>query len=295
MVKFVVWLFAHIPLPVAHVIGAALGKITYWLAPRYRRRLSENLARSGVAANPQAFRDLLKQNTAESGKAILELPFVWLRSTPDLLAKIQAVDGWDEVAAARAEGRGMIMLTPHLGCFELIGRYLAAQFPITLLYRPPKRAWLEPIMRAGRQRDRATLATTDIRGVRALLRALKRGNALGILPDQAPGAGEGVWAEFFHRPAYTMTLIQRLQQRTGAPIIVMYAERLAKDNGFNLHFRRISELLAEDDLEAARQVNAAMEQLIRECPSQYLWSYNRYKVPSGAREPTSSSAVSANV
>ena len=168
---------------------------------------------------------------AESGKAILELPFVWLRSTPDLLAKVQAVDGWDTVTAARAEGKGVIMLTPHLGCFELIGRYLAAQFPIALLYRPPKRSWLEPIMRAGRKRDYAELATTDIRGVRTLLRALKRGHALGILPDQAPGAGEGVWADFFHRPAYTMTLIQRLQQRTGAPIIVMYAERLAKDNG----------------------------------------------------------------
>ena len=183
------------------------------------------------------------------------------------------------------------MLTPHLGCFELLGRYLGAQFPITLLYRPPKTIWLEPILRAGRMQDQASLATTDTRGVRQLLKALKRGDVIGILPDQAPGAGEGVWADFFNRPAYTMTLIQRLQQRTNAPIVVVYAERLKKDIGFKLHFRRVSTPLAENEVAAANQINAAMEQLIRECPSQYLWSYNRYKIPSGARElaPTSDS------
>jgi Kdo2-lipid IVA lauroyltransferase/acyltransferase len=146
---------------------------------------------------------------------------------------------------------------------------------------------LEPIMRAGRGRDQAQMATADIRGVRMLLKALKNGETLGILPDQAPGAGDGVWATFFNRPAYTMTLIRRLQERSGAPIIAMYAERLTNDSAYSLHFKRISALLSSDDLTAARQINAAMEDLIRECPSQYLWSYNRYKVPSGARMPDS--------
>ncbi len=294
MIKFLTGLFARIPLPVAHMIGAALGWTAYWMAPQYRHRLRENLISSRIAENPEAFRQLLQTSVAESGRAILELPFIWVRPTQDLLAKIQAVDGWDAVVAARAEGKGVIMLTPHLGCFELIGRYLAAQFPITLLYRPPKLSWLEPMLRAGRLRDHAKLATTDIRGVRALLKTLKRGDAIGILPDQAPGAGEGVWADFFHRPAYTMTLIQRLQQLTGAPIIIMYAERLTGDKGFKLHFRRISKHLGEDDVTAAREINAAMELLIRECPRQYLWSYNRYKIPSGAPNPASRDAASAN-
>ena len=142
-------------------------------------------------------------------------------------------------------------------------------------------------MRAGRERDQARLATTDVSGVRALLRALKRGEALGILPDQAPGAGDGVWADFFNRPAFTMTLIRRLQHRSGAPIIAMYAERLNEGRGFLLHFKRMSAPLADEDAAAARQMNLAMEDLIRDCPSQYLWSYNRYKVPSGARAPNS--------
>ena len=287
MIKHLASLFARLPLPFVHLLGVGLGWVAYALAASYRKRLRENLGASRIAENSAQLKALIRANVAESGKAILELPFVWLRPTDDVLAKVRVADGWQAVQTAHAEGKGLIMLTPHLGSFELIGRYLAAQFPITVLYRPPKISWLEPIMRAGRERDQARLATTDVSGVRALLRALKRGEALGILPDQAPGAGDGVWADFFNRPAYTMTLIRRLQQRSGAPIIAMYAERLNEGRGFLLHFKRISAPLADEDAAAARQMNLAMEDLIRDCPSQYLWSYNRYKVPSGARAPNS--------
>ena len=287
MIKHLASLFARLPLPFVHLLGVGLGWAAYGLAASYRKRLRENLGASRIAENSAQLKALIRANVAESGKAILELPFVWLRPTDDVLAKVRVADGWQAVQTAHAEGKGLIMLTPHLGSFELIGRYLAAQFPITVLYRPPKLSWLEPIMRAGRERDQARLATTDVSGVRALLRALKRGEALGILPDQAPGAGDGVWADFFNRPAYTMTLIRRLQQRSGAPIIAMYAERLNEGRGFLLHFKRISAPLADEDAAAARQMNLAMEDLIRDCPSQYLWSYNRYKVPSGARSSDS--------
>ena len=287
MIKYLASLFARLPLPFVHLLGVGLGWAAYGLAASYRKRLRENLGASRIAENFAHLNALIRANVAESGKAILELPFVWLRPTDEVLAKVSVADGWQAVQTAHAEGKGLIMLTPHLGGFELIGRYLAAQFPITVLYRPPKISWLEPIMRAGRERDQARLATTDVSGVRALLRALKRGEALGILPDQAPGAGDGVWADFFNRPAYTMTLIRRLQQRSGAPIIAMYAERLNGGVGFSLHFKRISAPLADEDAAAARQMNLAMEDLIRDCPSQYLWSYNRYKVPSGARAPNS--------
>ena len=287
MIKYLASLFARLPLPFVHLLGVGLGWAAYGLAASYRRRLRENLSASRIAENSAQLNALIRANVVESGKAILELPFVWLRPTDDVLAKVSVAGGWQAVQTAHAEGKGLIMLTPHLGSFELIGRYLAAQFPITVLYRPPKLSWLEPIMRAGRERDQTRLATTDVSGVRALLRALKRGEALGILPDQAPGAGDGVWADFFNRPAYTMTLIRRLQQRSGAPIIAMYAERLNEGRGFLLHFKRISAPLADEDAAAARQMNLAMEDLIRDCPSQYLWSYNRFKVPSGARSSDS--------
>ena len=283
MIQFFVSLLGRLPLAVAHKFGVGLGWLVYWASPRYRKRLLENIDASGVAANSAQLQKIVRANISESGKGILELPFIWLRPSSDLLAKVVEKHGWQEVSTAREEGKGLIMLTPHLGSFEFIGRFLATQFPITVLYRPPKLSWLEPIMRVGRGRDQAQLATADIRGVRMLLKALNRGETIGILPDQAPGAGDGVWATFFNRPAYTMTLIRRLHERSGAPIVAMYAERLAKDKGYSLHFKRILEFSSDNDAIAAGQLNSAMEDLIRQCPSQYLWSYNRYKVPSGAR------------
>lgn len=281
MIKFIAGVFARLPLPFVHWLGAKLGRLIFACSPSYQRRLRDNLQTSGLKLE-----SLGRANAAELGKAIFELPYIWLRPTKDLLDTVASRQGWDAVLAAKAEGKGLIMLTPHLGSFEFIGAYLASQFPITILYRPPKLSWLEPLMRVGRSRDHAALATTDMRGVRALLKALKRGEALGILPDQAPGAGDGVWANFFGRPAYTMTMIKRLQERSGAPVITMYAERLSKNNGFSLHFYRFNEPLANDDMRAATQINEAMETLIRQCPTQYLWSYNRYKVPAGAHMAT---------
>ena len=285
MIKFIFAGLARLPLRVVHSAGALLGRLAYRAPGRYRQRFEANLSLSGLARNPAQLAQLKREAVMESGKALAELPVIWSCATPKLLAMVRIVDGWEDVTAAKAEGKGLIMLTPHLGCFELIGRYLAAQFPITILFRPPKLNWLEPLMRAGRDRDHAKLATTDVNGVRALLKALKRGEALGILPDQAPGAGDGVWADFFGRPAYTMTLIQRLQARSGAPIIAMYAQRLPRGQGYHLYFHRLVEPLAADEIVAARQLNQAMENLIRSSPSQYLWSYNRYKIPSGATPP----------
>jgi KDO2-lipid IV(A) lauroyltransferase len=153
--------------------------------------------------------------------------------------------------------------------------------PLSVLYRPPKLRWLEPLMIAGRSRWQATVAPANLKGVRMLYRALARGEAVGLLPDQAPGAGEGVWADFFGRPAYTMTLVRRLQQRSGAAMIMAFAERLPGGAGYRLH---LEALPAERFDEAA--LNRAVEAQVRRRPEQYLWSYNRYKIPAGAKPPS---------
>ena len=183
--------------------------------------------------------------------------------------------------AARASGKGVMLLTPHIGCFEMGGLYCGAQFPFTELYRPPKLAQLEPLMRAGRVRGQVSLASADYAGVKKLLAALKRGQAIGVLPDQVPSQGDGVWADFFGRPAYTMTLIARLQQKTGASIIFFYAERLSWGRGFVIRYLPPIAALSENPEQAARQINAAVEEIVRACPAQYLWSYNRYKTVRG--------------
>src|SRR5690606_1050133 len=132
---------------------------------------------------------------------------VWFATPGRVRGFVTEEHGWDAVQAARGAGRGVILLTPHLGCFEMAAACAAWRMPLTVLYRPPKLGWLEPLMIEGRTRWGARVAPASLRGVRALYRALARGEAVGLLPDQAPQAGEGVWADFFGRPAYTMTLV----------------------------------------------------------------------------------------
>jgi len=180
----------------------------------------------------------------------------------------------------RARGKGIIIVTPHLGCFEMVSLYFVQRLPMTVMYRPPKLAWLEPVMVAGRSRWLATVAPASLGGVRTFYRTLQHGGTVGLLPDQAPGAGEGVWVDFFGRPAYTMTLAVRLQRATGAAVIMVFAERLPGGRGYHLHFEELP--TAQFD-EAA--LNRAVEAQVRRRPEQYLWSYNRYKTPAGADAP----------
>lgn len=284
-------LLARLPLRWLHRLGALLGWLVYFASPRYAARLRENLERSGVCADTAACRRLLRLTIAEAGKGAAELPAVWLKPQDEALSLIRRVNGWEHVEAALARGKGIIFLTPHLGCFEIASLYYAARHPITVLYRPPRLRWLQPLLECGRQRGQVTLAPTDMSGVKALLKALKRGEAAGILPDQTPGNGEGVWARFFGRPAYTMTLAARLARSSGATVILAYAERLARGEGYDLWLEPLAGEWPTEPAEAAGFLNRAIEDLIRKLPAQYLWSYNRYKTPRGAEPPPANLAA----
>ena len=279
MLHRVLRLIARAPLAWLHGLGAILGWAVYAVAPTYRTRLKTNLVASGVCAEEGARRTLLRDAIAEAGRGVTELVVVWFGTATQVSGLVRC-DTWTMVEDAHRAGRGIIFLTPHLGCFEISALYAAQRLPITVLYRPPKLRWLEPLMIAGRQRWNARLAPANLAGVRLLYRALRRGEAVGLLPDQAPGAGEGTWADFFGRPAYTMTLVRRLQQATHAAVIMAFAERLSGGRGYLLHLEPVS----TDDFDETA-LNAAVERLVRRCPAQYLWSYNRYKVPAGAPEP----------
>lgn len=286
----VIWLFdlaALLPLRLLHGLGALLGRLIYRLDGTYAARLRENLSRA-LQDEPDEARDRVwRANIREMGKSIFELPWVWRRPLDAVLGQVRSVHGREHLEAAQQAGRGIIFLTPHLGCFEIVSLYLAARMPITILYRPPRLAWLDGVMRAGRQRGQTILARTDLSGVRAMLKALKRGESIGLLPDQAPGNGEGEWAPFFGRPAYTMTLLGRLAESSGAPVLLAFGERLAHGAGYDIHF---TPLVFGGEAPVTTQLNAALEALIRTRPAQYLWSYNRYKVPAGAEPPQAEDA-----
>lgn len=272
-------LAAALPLPLAYAFGGALGWVMYAASSRYRSHLKENLATAGYGDDTRVRREAI----ASAGRLLTELPALWLRSHAAVAGLIREVSGWDLVQEAQSAGRGIVFLTPHHGCFEISAQYGAFHFPMTIMYRPPKLEWLRPYMLAGRARPGVKLATADRSGVRDLLAALKRHEAVGILPDQVPGEGEGEWAEFFGKQAYTMTLAPRLAARDNVTCLIAFARRLPWGRGYTLSLRPLDEAVPGES--EARRLNRCLEGLIRECPGQYLWGYNRYKTPAGADNP----------
>ncbi|OZI16507.1 MULTISPECIES: lysophospholipid acyltransferase family protein [Bordetella] len=267
---------ALIPLPVLHALGRAVGLLVYAIPGRYRQRLRANAAQAGY---PDAA--FARRAAAETGAMMAEMPKVWFSSAEALSKAVS--DSFQVAQAARDAGRGILFLTPHLGCFEITARYIAARgTPMTVMFRPPRMPALAPLLDAARNTADMKAVPATMQGVREFVRALRRHESVGLLPDQAPGEGEGVWAPFFGRMAYTMTLPGKLAAQTGVAVIVVAGERLPRGRGWRLHFEQVPEPLPADAQGQAALFNAAMEKLIRRIPHQYLWSYNRYKTPRGA-------------
>lgn len=256
-------------MPLLHGLGSLLGWVAFLASPTYRRRFLQNARQAGYGFGQ------VRRAVGQSGKLIAEVPRLWFGAVPQV-----SWDGAETIQRLRAQGRGLVFLTPHLGCFEVTAQAYAQRFgPMTVLYRPARKAWLRELVATARSRVNLSAAPTTLSGVRQMLRALKAGEAVGLLPDQVPPQGLGVWAPFFGREAYTMTLPARLVQQTGAALLVAWGERLPLGRGYCVHVREWEGDLARDPREAAAQVNAAMERLVRAGPSQYLWGYARYKQP----------------
>jgi KDO2-lipid IV(A) lauroyltransferase len=278
---FVIRLIGKIPLRWLHACGAVVGWLVYWLSPRYARRIHENLATSGICRDANSYKRLLHAAVAQGGRAVLELPAVWFRHDESIGRLVADCRGWDAVASLHAQGRSIIFLSPHMGSFEIAARYVSTQFPLTVMYRPQRPPWLDRLMASGRSQRQLRLAPTSFKGVRMLAQALRRGESIGLLPDHAPRIGEGVWAEFFGRAAFTMTLPRRLQEASGAALIMTFGERLPQGKGFRLHFER----LMDEDFDETK-LNRAIENLVRRFPDQYFWNFNRYKKMSRRRQGT---------
>jgi len=275
---------ARLPLRTLHRLGTVLGWLGYGLSPGYRRRLDDHAAVAGLD------REQRHLAVASAGRMVAELPWLWLRP-PDLpLAMLAQWQGAERIAEALDRRRGLVILTPHLGCFEVCAQAIAERFGerarLTVMYRPARQAWLRELQRTTRTRPGLEAVPATLAGVRQMIRALRRGEAVGLLPDQVPPEGMGVWAPFFGRPAYTMTLASRLVQQTGCALLTIWAERLPEGRGFVLRVAEPAGLLpakgsdlAAWQLACASAINGEMQRLIGQCPGQYLWGYHRYKQP----------------
>ncbi len=270
--------FSAWPLPALHALGGLLGWIVWCCSPAYRRNFRAQMAQAGLTFAQ------VRPAIADAGRLVAELPRLWLRPHHEsCLPEVQVHDR-QIVDALRAQGRGVIFFSAHCGSFELAPQALAELFgPVTALYRPSRQPWLARLMRVSRQRPGLVMAPASLAGIRQMLRALRSGGSVALLTDQVPPDGWGLWAPFFGKPAYSMTLAAKLALQSGAALVPVRTERLPGGRGYDLRFLPPVEGLevtpAPDLLRAVTLVNQANEALILSLPGQYLWAYARYKQP----------------
>ena len=258
-------------------LGSLLGLMTFWFSSKDLQLIKDNLAQAQIA---YAFKANPVKIAQASGTMLAESLWIW--NHPQDCLKLTEVLDWQVVDQAMAEGKGLLMLTPHLGAFEMIPRVLAEHFCATIIYKPAKQAWLNQVIEKGRSHPQMHFVPANIQGVRQVARALQRGQAVGILPDQVPGEGDGVWVPFFGKLAYTAVLPAKLATKNQVPTIIFSATRKKIGLGWTIRAMRINKPFDADPSIAAEELNRAIEEVILKCPEQYLWGYNRYKQPAGA-------------
>jgi KDO2-lipid IV(A) lauroyltransferase len=284
--KLAFHLFAALPLPVAHALGATLGWL-FLVIPNKRRRTAEiNIELCFPEMSRGARQRLLRRNMIELGKSVTEIGALWTRSEKNMRRLVRRVNGEDKLKKAMHRSKGLLLAMPHLGAWEMVNLHCSMHYPLTTMYRAPPMSQMGLLMRKARGRFNARLVSADNTGIRALYKALERGEMVAILPDQVPSARSGsVFAPFFGIPASTMVLLSRLAVKTGAPVIFGYAERLPHGRGYHLHFLPASSDINHGGLESsAATVNAMVEKCVRAAPEQYQWVYKRFRVrPAGEK------------
>ncbi|BFI97520.1 MAG: lauroyl acyltransferase [Rhodanobacter sp.] len=270
-------LLALLPLRALHAAGGLLGRIALGRHTRTAHHVAVNLAVARPGLDEAAHAALLRDALAESGKSATEIIKIWGSGAERALRLVREVRGEALFDAALASGKGVIIAAPHLGCWELLNYWLCRKTPMAILYRPPRIAAMEGLLR----KVRGALAPEQVRaegaGVRTLYKRLAAGGTVGILPDQKPRAGEGEIAPFFGRDALTMVLLPRLAARTGATVLYAFAERLPRGSGYRIHFLPAPDGLADADLATAcGALNRGVEACVALAFTQYQWQYKRW-------------------
>ena len=289
------WL-AKIPLPWMQALGGVLGTLVWWSSKSYREQFKRNA--DLLDLSPEVRRKAL----VNAGEMLTELPWMWLRSPSITTQSHVSWDGLELFEASLAKGKGVIILSPHLGCWEIGAQMVAERFgpthgPMLAMYRPPRKAWIAPLVESARNREHLETVPASPQGIRAIVRCLRRGGFTAVLPDQVPPQGQGIWASFLGQPAYTMTLAVKLAEQTGATLLMCWCERKPKAQYVG-HLSELTELNAlkgEDrSLENMVQaMNDGVERLVRSAPEQYLWGYARFKKPRQIRVSDPASGVSS--
>jgi KDO2-lipid IV(A) lauroyltransferase len=269
-----------LPLSVLQVMGAALGMLGSVLPGSYKERAFENLRIAYPDATPAMDRAAMIQLL----QMFLELPYLWAPRNAKKLKNIVQCDRWELIDTALNQGHGIILISPHVGAFELLCTFYTQRHKAAVIFKEPRMRWFKTLIEWIRNTPSLKLVPATQMGVKSLVKTLLKGDTVGFLPDQVPASGDGVYAPFFGKDAYTMTLVQRMQSIRNSPIFAVGVERLPKGKGYYFHIEPMKEMLSNVPELAATQMNIALEEIIRKMPTQYLWGYDRYKTPRKSRQ-----------
>jgi len=267
----------RLPLPLGRALGASVGWLVWMSGGRSVRVTRQNLTLCFPDMPEPERRRLVRQSLVETAKTAAEAAAVWNRSTDWLARQIVEIEGEAHLYKALEREKGLLVLAPHLGNWEVVAPFLARYARLTALYQPPKQAALDKLMLRGRTKDNIDMAPTNRRGVSQLLKALKRGEIVGILPDQVPEPGNGAEvAPFFGQPALTMTLVHSLVQRTGSDVLCVFAQRVPK--GFRLVVLPADSAIHDEAaVDSVAALNRSVEACVERALSQYQWEYKRFR------------------
>jgi len=268
-------LMSRLPLSLARGVGAVVGQIAWLAKTRESQTTITNLSNCFPQLSEKDINALAGKSMRHWGMTICETPVIWRRGK-DSLKLIKHIEGREQIDQAIAQGKGVIIVSPHLGNWELVGYWAGTLGSITTLYQPPRRFDVDDLLQEVRAKTGATLVPTNARGVASLIKALKRGELIGVLPDMEPDTNGGIFAPFFGIPALTMTLIHNLVQRSGAAVFIGFAQRIPK--GFNIIFVEPGAEINNDDPQVSvTELNQTVEKLVNMAPEQYQWEYKRFK------------------
>lgn len=282
LLRILLTLLGALPLPVLHAFGFGIGTLLWWLPNSLKRNTLLHLQRCLPELSERERKCLARRSLVHSAKAVTEAPALWFAPQWRLRRWLNEAETQAQMRGLIAGGKGLILLSPHLGAWELAGLFCADNGTITSLYKPQK-GTMDALILLGRSRNGARLVPTSTGGVKSLLQALRQGEMVGILPDHDPPEHSGDFAPLFGIPAHTTTLVTKLAARSEVPVYFIYAERLSWGRGFRYHMLKAPEEISDQALGVAA-LNQGVEQVIRHLPEQYWWGYKRYRrQPQGAQ------------
>lgn len=271
-------LFALTPLGLNQWLGRRIGSLVWRFSEKTKQISLTNLDLCFPEKDHSWREDSGRKSTQAMGEALLESPCLWKLPVEKLRKLCINPESFDEIKIAFKKSQGLIVATPHLGSWEYAGLFLADHFPTTTLYRPPRLKAIDGIIKKGRANTGATLVPTTTSGIKAMTKALRENKCIGLLPDQEATSGNGVFADFFNVPAYTMHLLPRMAQRRDSAVFLIFAERYPRGR-FRLHVTKPgADIYSKDMQKACASMNQAVEKLIRINPKQYNWAYKRFKL-----------------